>query len=140
MGRLFPPLRAAISASGAWTRWPLLVVDGSLPWVRGRVALVGDAAHAMLPSAAQGGAQAIEDAVTLADAVADAPSDPTGALLAWERARRPRVLRIVREARRNLVVYELSGPAAAARNAALRLMPARFQLARLAWLYGPGRA
>ena len=131
-----PDLRAALSSGAAWTRWPLRVVDPRPAWTRGRTALIGDAAHAMPPSAAQGGAQAIEDAVTLAEALAAWPQNPEAALGRWERARRPRVLRIVREAERNLAIYGLRGPAATARNAALRWTPARLHLARLDWLYG----
>ena len=60
-------------------------------WTAGRVSLLGDAAHAMLPFFAQGAAQAIEDAVVLARclASADAESAP-GALQSYERLRRPR--------------------------------------------------
>ena len=57
--------RPVIDAVPAWKASQLFDVDPSAAWVKGCVALVGDAAHAMAPSAAQGGAQAIEDAWVL---------------------------------------------------------------------------
>ncbi|MCB9685713.1 MAG: FAD-dependent monooxygenase [Alphaproteobacteria bacterium] len=62
-------------------------------WVRGRVALIGDAAHATTPNMGQGACMAIEDGVLLAAALA---ADPTPAgLLAWEGQRTARVQGVV---------------------------------------------
>lgn len=130
-----PAARVLIDAVPRWLPWPLSGVDPSRSWALGRVALVGDAAHAMPPSAAQGGAQAIEDAWVLAASLARG-GDPAVALRAYERARRDRVVRIVREAYRNLDVYNLQGYPAAARNIVLRHLPARLLLSRMDWLYG----
>ena len=71
------------------------------PWGRGRVTLLGDAAHAVPPSLAQGTNQAVEDAAALARALRrpTATADPTAALRAYERASRPRTT-IVSEASR----------------------------------------
>ncbi|MGW1723572.1 FAD-dependent oxidoreductase [Streptomyces sp. NPDC002306] len=60
------------------------------PWHRGRVLLVGDAAHAASPATGQGASMALEDAVVLAKALRDAP-DSERALTAYEALRRPRV-------------------------------------------------
>ncbi|MGH6926399.1 MAG: FAD-dependent monooxygenase [Propylenella sp.] len=128
--------RRLIDAVLRWTPWPLYGVDATRAWVRGRVALTGDAAHAMAPSAAQGGAQAIEDAWVLASALARWPDDPSAALRAYERARRPRVEKIAREALRNLAVYNLGGLPAAARNIVLGAMSPERLLSPLDWLYG----
>jgi 2-polyprenyl-6-methoxyphenol hydroxylase-like FAD-dependent oxidoreductase len=68
-------------------------------WSRGRVALAGDAAHAMLPFAGQGAAQAIEDGIVLADAIATQP-DHDRAFDAYERRRKPRADRVRTESRR----------------------------------------
>lgn len=68
-------------------------------WTRDRVVLTGDAAHAMLPFAGQGAAQAIEDGLALADALA-AHSDHDRALAAYERRRKPRGDRIRAESHR----------------------------------------
>ena len=128
--------RKLIEAAPAWTPWPLYDVDAALAWSRGRCVLVGDAAHAMAPSAAQGGAQAIEDAWVLAEALAGMPEKPDAALGSYERARRPRVERILREARRNLRLYNMRGLPRLCRNAVIAVLPAHSHLARLDWLFG----
>lgn len=80
--------------------WPLLEL-GALPsWSRGRVALLGDAAHAMSPSAGQGASLAIEDALVLASCL-EADAAPARAFASYEQQRRPRVERIAKQARRN---------------------------------------
>ena len=74
---------------------------GHVPtWWRERAVLVGDAAHAPSPSAGQGAAMALEDAVVLADAVATAP-DLAAGLAAYEQRRRARVERIVKAGARS---------------------------------------
>jgi salicylate hydroxylase len=129
-----------LASPARWTPWPLLQVDPSAAWVNNRVVLLGDAAHAMLPTAAQGGAQAIEDAFVLAQCLArhlpERAGDPASALARWEQARKPRVERIVRQANRNLDIYTMGGVAAAGRNLAIRLISGKQHLARFDWLYG----
>ena len=78
----------AITGTGIYWRKPL----GN--WGRGRVTLLGDAAHPMTPDLSQGAAQALEDAVVLAASLRDA--DPVTGLRAYEEARRKRAARIVR--------------------------------------------
>jgi salicylate hydroxylase len=60
-------------------------------WGRGRIQLIGDAAHAMLPNAGQGAAQAFEDAYILARWIAAMPGDLTAAARNFRRIRMPRV-------------------------------------------------
>lgn len=85
---------------------------------RGRVALLGDAAHAMMPSLGQGGNQAIEDAVVLAHHARSAPDfDPGRALAAYTADRLPRTTAIVRKAARTGAVTMLAArPAVALRS------------------------
>src|SRR5690606_31548146 len=67
-----PALAALASDGGEWLAWPIHVADLDAPWsAPAGLALIGDAAHAMTPFAAQGAAMAIEDADTLARAVTD---------------------------------------------------------------------
>ena len=119
-----------------WLAWPLMRVDNIGDWYCGRVVFLGDAAHAMLPTSAQGGAQAIEDAFVLGTCLDKSIADPGAALKDWQRRRRTRVLRIAAQATDNLRIYGLGGVAASARNAAIRALPGRVHLARLDWLYG----
>lgn len=92
--------------------WPLREIDGLDRWCRGRVALIGDAAHAMSPSAGQGASMAMEDAMVLAMCLRD-EADPARALERFERARRPRVDATARIARRNSSGKAPGGPVAA---------------------------
>jgi 2-polyprenyl-6-methoxyphenol hydroxylase-like FAD-dependent oxidoreductase len=74
----------------------------SLPaWHRGRVVLMGDAAHAMSPAGGQGASMALEDALVLSELLAEPGASLAGAFADFERLRRPRVEPIVAEARQN---------------------------------------
>lgn len=89
----------------------------------GRVALLGDAAHAMTPNLGQGGCQAIEDAVVVADLLARHADVPV-ALAAYTKARRRRTTRISRRSRRIGELARLSHPlAVSVRNLAVRATP-----------------
>lgn len=128
--------RALLRAAPGWRVWPLMERQPLACWSRGRVTLVGDAAHPMLPFLAQGAAQAIEDAGALAVAVAAAP-DFAAAAAAYDRARRPKATRVQTQSTRQGAVYHLGRPAALARDAVFRMLgPARLR-ARYDWLYGP---
>ncbi|MFE2351045.1 FAD-dependent monooxygenase [Kitasatospora cineracea] len=95
-------------------------------FISGRIALLGDAAHAMTPNLGQGACQALEDAVTLAAALATAPG-VDAALARYDAERRPRSQAVALAARRaGQVGRRLSArPAVALRNAAMRLTPSR---------------
>ncbi|MFD5682055.1 FAD-dependent monooxygenase [Streptomyces bacillaris] len=110
----------------------------------GRVALLGDAAHAMTPNLGQGGCQAIEDAVVLAHLVAG-DTDVPAALAAYTEARRGRTTRISRSSRRVGDLARLSRPlAVSVRNFAVRATPSavtrRGLDTLLAWQPPPGPA
>jgi 2-heptyl-3-hydroxy-4(1H)-quinolone synthase len=95
------------------------------PWVKGRVALAGDAAHAMTPNLGQGAAMAIEDVSVLAHLLAG-EHDTTAALAAYEARRRPRVDDIQRRSRTFGAIAQWQAPLAVwARNTALRHTPER---------------
>ena len=130
-------LRDLVEKAGPWTLWPVHNVDSHRPWVHsGRLALIGDAAHAMTPFAAQGAAMAIEDAETLAYSVSDEQGELAGALSGWEKQRRRRVLRVARRGALNRLAWHASGPVALARNTVLKLRGPDKLAADLDWLYG----
>ena len=127
--------RALIAAAQTWQRWSLYDRPLPHPWGVGPVTLLGDAAHPMLPFLAQGGAMAIEDAAVLADCLARHSADPPVGLRLYEGLRRHRATRAQRHARRNGRVYHLKGPAAFARDLALKIMGGNRLLRRYDWLY-----
>jgi salicylate hydroxylase len=113
------PVVAAIIAAigGTGFRWGLYDRAPLRRWTRGRLALLGDAAHPMLPYLAQGASQAIEDGAALAAilAAADRPGVPS-ALLAYETLRRGRTARIQHDARQTGAIYDNSGTTPGSRH------------------------
>jgi len=88
-------------------RWALYDREPLPTWTRGRLTLLGDAAHPMLPHLGQGANQAIEDGMALATILARADrSRAPAALLAYERLRRERVAAVQRGARENGLRYD----------------------------------
>ena len=87
------------TAGGDMTRSDILGGQPLAEWGRGRVTLLGDAAHPMTTTLGQGACQAIEDAVVLADAVATA-EDVVAGLRGYERRRMARTARVMSVARR----------------------------------------
>ena len=130
-----PPLRDLLGTAEAWGVWALADRPAARPMARGRLALVGDAAHPVLPFLAQGAALAIEDAAVLAHALAREPGVPA-ALAAYDRARRGRAARVQEAARRNGRAYHAGRLVAAARDLAMARLGPDGMSARYAWLYG----
>lgn len=131
------PALAMIGAIDEWRRWPLSMLPDGGVWNEGPVALLGDAAHAMLPFAAQGAGMAIEDAAVLAQCLSEAdraPAAVNAALARYAALRAPRVGRVQRTARQSGRIYHLQGPMALARDLTMRALGARLQ-ARQNWIY-----
>jgi 2-polyprenyl-6-methoxyphenol hydroxylase-like FAD-dependent oxidoreductase len=106
--------------------------DPEQTWVKGRVVLIGDAAHMTTPFIGQGAGISMEDAVVLAKelALTDGLRDQrmlAGALESFQRERMPRCAKIVLTSRRRGQMLSLSNPAlATVRNTALRAVPKAF--------------
>ncbi len=99
-------------------------------WSRGRVTLVGDAAHPMTPNLGQGACQALEDAVVIARALHAAP-DVDRAWQVYERTRRSRAAFVTRASRRIGAIGQMENPVAiAARDTVVGLM-GRFQVRQI---------
>ncbi|WGR91528.1 FAD-dependent monooxygenase [Bradyrhizobium sp. ISRA443] len=139
MSRWPSTARMLVGAVGCWRKWALFTLPDLGRWNEGAMALLGDAAHAMLPFAAQGAGMAIEDAAVLARALSDSTgeniSEIPAALARYTRMRRARVLQVQRLARQQGRIYHLSGAAAIARDLALRAMGPHRMLARQDWIY-----
>ncbi len=107
----FDPVVASLIGSIDRTfRWGLYDREPLAAWTRGRLALLGDAAHPMLPHTGQGANQAMEDAVTLATVLSRSePSSAARALQVYESLRRERCARIQRTSRINGARYDAAG-------------------------------
>ena len=127
--------RLLTKAPAEWRAWPLYHRSPISSFSLGRVALVGDAAHPMLPFLAQGAAQAIEDAGALGRILAQVQDIPA-ALSMYSRDRVARAGRVQREALKLGRIYHLGGPWAFARDATMRLLGTRALIERYDWLYG----
>ena len=107
-------------------------------WGRGRVVLLGDAAHAMTPNQGQGAAMAIEDAVGLERSLRDGAS---GALERYVALRHARVRRVQLDSRRFGEVAHWQSPMARwMRDSLLRIVPERVTSAQIERLVAPGVA
>lgn len=91
-------------------RVEILDLDPFHTWVKGRVAVLGDAAHNTTPDIGQGGCSAMEDAVALQFAFRDNPGDVPAALAAYERARTERAGDLVLRARKRCDVTHAKDP------------------------------
>jgi 2-polyprenyl-6-methoxyphenol hydroxylase-like FAD-dependent oxidoreductase len=120
------------------TRLPIHDRKPLVEWGRGRVTLLGDAAHPMTPNLGQGAAQALEDAVVLADALSEA-TDPVAALRAYERRRIPRTTMIVNRSRQLGRIAHLRNPfACRIRDALMKATPDRVQRRQQELVVEPG--
>lgn len=131
-----PSLRSLANSTQTWRRWSLYRLPNLTRWTSGRAALLGDAAHPMLPFLAQGAVMALEDAVTLASRVAVSNGDVERALHAYEQARHPRVSKVIDASIRNGRIYHMHGAIALARNAVMKFRPPERVMAGFDWLYG----
>ena len=131
--------RMLVGAVDDWRRWALYTVPDGGEWSQGQIALLGDAAHAMLPFAAQGAGMAIEDGAVLAKSLSEGATDnPAGvaaALKRYGRQRRGRIAKVQRAARRQGRIYHMAGPAAAARDFVIRALGPNRMLAWQDWIF-----
>lgn len=132
--RFHPSLMPFLQQPGIWSQWPLYALSQSGRMAIGRVALIGDAAHAMLPFAAQGGAMGLEDAAILVQELAKTDNYQQ-ALERFAGLREPRVNKVMQLARTNGQIYHLPKPLSIFRNIAMSAAPAKRLLARQDWVF-----
>jgi salicylate hydroxylase len=133
-----PQVGAIISAADVTNRWALYDRDSLPRWTVGRVTLLGDAAHAMLPYMAQGAVQSIEDAAVLAKCLkqVDAPFEVTAAMRRYEELRKPRASQCQAGSRANGIMYHLPDGAEQQQRDSNVASSATAPLPQNAWLYG----
>jgi 3-hydroxybenzoate 6-monooxygenase len=119
-----------------WRMWVLCDREPVKEWSKGRVTLLGDAAHPMLQYLAQGACMATEDAVWLADAVSAQPQDLPAAFRAYVQRRYLRTARVQIMARVYGEFYHARGPAAELRNMMLGPRTPEESYDGISWLYG----
>ena len=105
-------MRLLIDRAQNCFKWGLFDRDPLQWWSRGRITLLGDAAHPMLPFLAQGAAMAIEDGFVLARELSLSPDDLAAALQRYEAIRRPRSGKVQLAARAQANIFHLTSPAA----------------------------
>jgi salicylate hydroxylase len=132
-----PTLKALISGAPSWQVWSLFDAEPA-PMANGLVALIGDAAHPVLPFLAQGAALAIEDAGVLASLLgpALAQGGVEAALARFAGVRAARVKQVQERARRNGRIYHAGFPVAAARDLYLSRIGDSGMRRSQEWLYG----
>lgn len=105
-----PVVRGIIEATDNPFKWALYDRDPLARWTLGRVTLLGDAAHAMLPFMSQGAAQSIEDGYVLGLCLADSSGNPEEGLQLYEQLRRDRTARVQLGSRANGQTFHLASP------------------------------
>jgi salicylate hydroxylase len=131
-----PQVRSILQAVDETFIWALFDREPLERWSAGRVTLLGDACHAMLPFMAQGAAQAIEDGATLTACLAAAGSDVPEALRRYERARIPRTTRLQAMSADNKTRFHLpDGPRQRERDAQMASGSTDWSFKAVAWIY-----
>ncbi len=136
MARAQGSLRELIHAIDAWRLWPLsdrAPMASAAEHAKGRIALLGDAAHPMRPYLAQGAGMAIEDAATLGACISASPKQIAQALASYAAQRWQRNARVQARAIRNGGIYHLQGFRQLGRDLALKIAGAK--LMDMPWLY-----
>ncbi len=123
----------------SWRRWATADADPVDEWGQGRSTLLGDAAHPMTQYMAQGACMALEDAVTLGEAVAQAEGDLSAAFRLYESIRVPRSARVVWSTREMGRIYHAKGVERTVRNLLWKDKTQNQFYDRLEWLYGWNR-
>jgi salicylate hydroxylase len=131
-----PEVLRMLELINTWRMWVLCDREPVKNWSQGNVTLLGDAAHPMLQYLAQGACMATEDAIVLADKVAEQPDNLPAAFKAYEQARYLRTARVQIMARVYGEFYHARGVTAELRDIAVGGRTAEQAREGIAWLYG----
>lgn len=127
--------RRLLHTPSSWRRWSTADRDPVDNWTRGRITLLGDAAHPMMQYLAQGACMALEDAVTLGEAVRRCGHDMEAAFALYQKSRITRTARVVLSVREMGRLYHAAGVERLVRNALWKDRSASGFYDALAWLY-----
>ena len=131
-----PRARQLIDLPKDWKRWATADREPIAQWTFGRAVLLGDAAHPTLQYLAQGACMAMEDAVTLGEALRVHDNDFPAAFAHYQRSRVARTARVVLSAREMGRIFHAKGVERLVRNELWKdRSPERFYDA-MEWLYG----
>jgi salicylate hydroxylase len=130
------PVRTLLGKIESWRMWVLCDRPPAKTWSKGRMTLIGDAAHPMLQYLAQGACMAIEDAVCLANRVETAQGDYAAAFQEYQACRYLRTGRVQIMARVYGEFYHASGVARELRNMMLSARTPEQSYEAMQWLYG----
>jgi salicylate hydroxylase len=128
--------RQLLALPRSWRRWATADREPIARWTFGRITLLGDAAHPMLQYLAQGACMALEDAVTLGEAVRACGGDLPAGFALYERCRVARTARVVLMTREMGRIYHARGVERLVRNDLWKDRPPPRFYAALEWLYG----
>ena len=131
-----PKPRQLLDLPKSWRRWATADREPIDRWSYGRVTLLGDAAHPMMQYLAQGACMALEDAVTLAEALAAEGGDFERAFARYERLRVTRTARVVLMTREMGRIYHARGVERLVRNDLFRGRTPERYYDSVEWLYG----
>jgi salicylate hydroxylase len=132
-----PQIATILTAVDETFKWALFDRNPLPEWTRGRVALLGDACHPMLPFMAQGAAQAIEDGATLAACLKNTAFDVPAAFQAYVALRKPRTTMLQAGSQANSTSYHLhDGPKQYERDQAYASVGLRGSPEAMSRLYG----
>jgi len=131
-----PQVLSIIGAAHETYKWGLFDRTPLPRWSAGRVTLLGDSCHPMLPFMGQGAAMAIEDAAALKTCLVELPGDFPAALRRYERQRLPRATHLQAMSAENKARFHMpDGPAQRERDAEMARGATDWSLAAIAWLY-----
>jgi len=135
-GGICDQARQLLHLPKSWKRWATADRAPVERWSEGRITLLGDAAHPMLQYLAQGACMALEDAVTLGEALRACDNDLPAALGLYERSRITRTARVVLLTREMGRLYHAKGVERLVRNQLWKGRTAERYYDALEWLYG----
>jgi salicylate hydroxylase len=131
-----PQVQRIIDAVDETFIWAVLDREPIARWSHGRVTMLGDASHPMIPFMGQGGAQAIEDAAAITVCLLKCGNDVEAALKLYETVRLPRATQIQNGSWDNKTRFHLpDGPAQEARDAAMAKGMTDWSYRAVAWVY-----